>query len=693
MKIHFSLTHSGFVRNYEYALRHLAAQGHQIHISTISSRNKLREKATLNRLMADCPNVRFRRWPKVERSVWSVAALAIRSTQDYIRYLDPRYKSAKALRRRVAAKTPVGGVWFATIFAHFGAWSRRACLWVLSCLDHAMPLHEAALAKLIKEKPDVFLVTPLIDVGSLQVEHLKVAKALGIPTALCVASWDNLTNKGLIREIPDRIFVWNEAQRREAIELHGAKPENVVLSGAQLFDHWFNMAPTESRETFCQKVNLNPQHPFILYIGSSRFIAPDEAVFLSTFMSELRSSSDLELRDAGVLVRPHPTNIRHWRTFERPAAKTRNNQSTETADLFRPREAWQARERQLLRFEKLAFWPPLETVPDDGQDSLWDFFSSENTLDYFHSIYHSGVVVGVNSSGMVEAGIVGRPVCAPVVPEFSHSQGGTLHFDHLLQVGGGLLYTATTMESFLQVIGERLRANQHPDPKSHRFTEAFIRPRGIDHEASPILAQEIEALAELEVVPQRFFTVFNPLRPVAYFVGWLAGRESTKRKPTARRWNPDKRRTVHQQTAHWVMYVIRPLLFVVIHGAIPVAWLWQVIAPRGLYLISTTVRRRPARVLRQISKTVRRRRRQISKTVRRGSHILTHQLLKLGKLRRTVGNRFQRRGRKLGRTVGKRFQHRGRKLGRMMRTQCRHVLRLVRHQLTQLVAKGKGLTQ
>ena len=126
MKIHFSLTHAGFVRNYEYALRHLAAQGHQIHISTVRSRNKLREQATLNRLMADFPNVKFRRWPKVEPSVWSGAALAIRSTQDYIRYLDPRYKSAKALRRRVAAKTPAGGLWFATIFAHFGAWSRRA---------------------------------------------------------------------------------------------------------------------------------------------------------------------------------------------------------------------------------------------------------------------------------------------------------------------------------------------------------------------------------------------------------------------------------------------------------------------------------------------------------------------------------------------------------------------------------------
>ncbi len=644
MKIVFSLAHVGFVRNYDRTLRHLAAQGHQIHISAVDGRNKLREQATLDRLMADCPNVTYRRWPKFDPGVWLSAGLAIRSTQDYIRYLDPRYKSATAFRRRVASKAPVGGLWFATIFARFGTWSRRACLWALSCLDHAMPLHTPSLGKLKEEKPDVFLVTPLIDVGSTQVEHVKAAKALGIPTALCVASWDNLTNKGLIREIPDRIFVWNEAQRREAIELHGAKPEQVVLSGAQLFDHWFNMIPTESQETFCQKVGLNPKRPFILYMGSSRFIAPDEAVFVAAFIEELQNASDPKLREVGVLVRPHPTNIRHWRTFKLLGAKTDNHQPTATADLFRPREAWQARERQPLRFENLAFWPPLETVPDDGQDSLWNFFSSENTLDYFHSIYHSRVVVGVNSSGMVEAGIVGRPVCAPVVPEFSHSQGGSLHFNHLVQVGGGLLYTGKTMEEFLQVIGERLRASGHPDPRSRRFTEAFIRPRGIDHEASPILAQEIEALAELAVAPQRFSTVFYPLRAAAYLVGWLTGRrkEATKRKP-GRRWNPDKRRTAQERTAHLVMRVIKPLLFVVIHGAIPVVWLWQIVAP-GI----VRVRRRSAGMLRWILTKVYRRStrmlRRSSKAVRRSSQLLTHRLLKL---RRIAGNYFRRGGRQL----------------------------------------------
>ena len=35
--------------------------------------------------------------------------------------------------------------------------------------------------------------------------------------ALPVLSWDNLTNKGLIRVQPDQVFVWNEAQKAEAV--------------------------------------------------------------------------------------------------------------------------------------------------------------------------------------------------------------------------------------------------------------------------------------------------------------------------------------------------------------------------------------------------------------------------------------------------------------------------------------------
>ena len=80
--------------------------------------------------------------------------------------------------------------------------------------------------------PDVLLVSPLIDLASPLVDYLKAARSLGLRTGICVASWDNLTSKGLLRFVPERVFVWNEAQREEAVSLHGIPPDRVVATGA-----------------------------------------------------------------------------------------------------------------------------------------------------------------------------------------------------------------------------------------------------------------------------------------------------------------------------------------------------------------------------------------------------------------------------------------------------------------------------
>jgi hypothetical protein len=40
----------------------------------------------------------------------------------------------------------------------------------------------------------------------------------GIPTLGVVASWDNLTSKGLLLPKVDRLLVWNDAMREEAVK-------------------------------------------------------------------------------------------------------------------------------------------------------------------------------------------------------------------------------------------------------------------------------------------------------------------------------------------------------------------------------------------------------------------------------------------------------------------------------------------
>ena len=125
---------------------------------------------------------------------------------------------------------------------------------------------------------------------------------------LAVASWDNLTNKGLIRGAPDRVTVWNEAQRGEAVDLHGMEPGRVVATGAQSYDHWFSWRSSTTREEFCAMVGLDPARPYLLFVGSSPFIAQGEAEFVRRWATTLRARDEPEVRDVGILIRPHPQN-------------------------------------------------------------------------------------------------------------------------------------------------------------------------------------------------------------------------------------------------------------------------------------------------------------------------------------------------------------------------------------------------
>src|SRR4029078_5208998 len=117
--------------------------------------------------------------------------------------------------------------------ASMGAPARRSLGAPLQAIEGAIPGHPALDAVVSEQHPDLLLVTPLIELGSQQVDYVKCARRLGIRSALCVASWDNLTSKGLVRVIPAHVVVWNEAQAQEAAALHGVPPERVTVTGSQ----------------------------------------------------------------------------------------------------------------------------------------------------------------------------------------------------------------------------------------------------------------------------------------------------------------------------------------------------------------------------------------------------------------------------------------------------------------------------
>ena len=92
---------------------------------------------------------------------------------------------------------------------------------LLRAAERAVPVSSRLTAFLREEHPDLVVVSPLVDLMSVQVDVVRASHALGIPVALPVASWDNLTNKGHLRVLPDAVMVWNDVQKEEAVALHG----------------------------------------------------------------------------------------------------------------------------------------------------------------------------------------------------------------------------------------------------------------------------------------------------------------------------------------------------------------------------------------------------------------------------------------------------------------------------------------
>ena len=110
-----------------------------------------------------------------------------------------------------------------------------------------MPVSDASRAFIERHDPDLVLLASVTAWRAPQIDHLRAARALGRRVGICVFSWDHLSSKALLRMIPDRVFVWNETQKKEAVSWHRMPAERVVVTGAQCYDQWFDRQPSRDR--------------------------------------------------------------------------------------------------------------------------------------------------------------------------------------------------------------------------------------------------------------------------------------------------------------------------------------------------------------------------------------------------------------------------------------------------------------
>jgi len=451
------LTHNlGKTRHFEGVLQELTARDHSVVITAAHKRNKPLKMAGVFR---DSPRIDVVANPVRRVDEWEPFVRSLRLARDYVRFLDPSYAHADKLAARARVYAPPG---WPERLAPGGSLAGRRMLVKrgLELAEKLIPSERYYELFIKSHAPDVILITPLIDFGSYQTDYVKSAHRLGIPIAFLAFSWDNLTNRGLVRVSPDRVLVWNDYQKREAIAYHGVPADAIVVTGAPRFDDFFAMRPSTTREEFCSRSGLDPSLPFILYLCSSPFVAPNEVDFVRRWMTAVRQ--DPALAACGILVRPHPANAEPWETV------------------------------RLTDIGNASVWN--EPPKIQGDPALYD------------SLFHCATVIGLNTSAMIEAGILGRSVHTIATTEFAGGQDQTLHFHYLLARNGGLVDVATDLGEHCRQLTKALASPEPGRTRSLRFVESFVRPRGIDRAVAPIVADEIERVAALRKSPLR-----NPL--------------------------------------------------------------------------------------------------------------------------------------------------------------------------------------
>jgi hypothetical protein len=390
----------------------------------------------------------------------SSIAKNLRIAIDCARYLESAFEKAEYLRRRAERELSPG---FAFI-KHVKRAPRAVvstAIGVARVVERLLPVSQAMRDFLSELQPDLVVVSPLVIIGGSGVQEtevIKAAQALGIPTVVAVASWDHLTSKGLIRLVPDAVVVWNDVQAKEAAQLHRIPWNRIIVTGAQSFDRWFDRPPPDAIDAFRRRLGIDATRHILLLVGSSRNMAPgdSEVQFARRWITAIRRSNDARVRDAFVIVRPHPGNTEPWRA----------------ADLGDPHAV---------------------VYPTSYASGI--LLSHADVETFWYSLVASSAVVGINTSAMIEAAVVRRPVFSVRDPVFAHSQQQTLHFAYLSADAGGFTVVADDLPQHVRQL-ERLFAAGEPDLRqSDAFVARFVRPLGLATDANTHLCDALERVA------------------------------------------------------------------------------------------------------------------------------------------------------------------------------------------------------
>jgi hypothetical protein len=442
MKIVFIYPHIGFFRHTDSIVRQLCREGHKVKL-LFGELNKDKPGITdrgVQSFLNDFPQCSIG-WLVERQGFWRKITYTVRQLTNYRIYLNPQHPNPDM---RMRWKPHFRSLEWKLISSRLGerVLASRAAGSFLKQVEQSILPDGGVSLELLNEQPDVVFDMTNLVFNAADIEYQKAACAAKIPLVMAIASWDNLTTKGTFHAIPDLVCVWNQDIAGEAVNLHHIPQERIVITGAPVFDYLFASRPTMERQDFCTQAGLGPGRDYVLYLCSSIQVAGNETDFVSEFAENLRNNP--ATRDTMVMVRPYPMNASIWKDF---------------------------------KAENVVVWP--------AEGETTDIAATQQ--NYFHSMFFSRAVVGVNTTAMIEAAVVDKPCVTILTERYQSTQTGRGHFQHLLkadflEVARGFSESAVVMANILA--GEDVKAGNR-----RKFVHEFVRPCGLDRSVASLFAR------------------------------------------------------------------------------------------------------------------------------------------------------------------------------------------------------------
>lgn len=447
----FFIRNAGYLQTYRSMIRALLACGYVIVGAFDPSPGEL-NKGAQKTLDAFAQQNHGFRWVKGIRrgGVWKYILRPVRDILSYRRFLllpkrAPFYEALcfkflphflqRGLRLFPSRTEHIIKSKMTETFLHFIEWLAPPAPEVLAQLRKFSPV---AVLVAFRNRPS----------SAPDLDYLKAARILHIPTVVPTPSWDNISSKGLMQILPDLLLVWNKEQAREAVEHHHMPRARIHIVGAYQFDDWIALAkPTLSRDAFCRRVGIPPEEPYILYLGSGA-VTGDRAAVVDELRTGMDESGIGEVARASLVVRPAPNNFAAFAGYHRKGVF-----------LVPP--------------------APVSLSTPEGIELLL------KTIEY------AAAAVTIHTTGIIDAMLRGKPGLVMLRPEYEKLQHAE-HFAHLVR--SGAVATFHTGAEFARIVADVVRGVDNTKHARAAFLREYIQPRGTVRRAGEYAADDIERL-------------------------------------------------------------------------------------------------------------------------------------------------------------------------------------------------------